>query len=128
LGEARQREFLTLFGADIPLTDADAAAVERFFESLAHRATVLVHEAAGDAELELVRRVAAREAPAHIELRVRLASRDFMVGLASLLGLDTYLRPETQNQPVEVQRGSVGDGSLLRRPAALDPRMEGRSA
>jgi phage tail-like protein len=127
LGEARRREFLALFGAEIQLEEADAAAVERFFETLAHRATVLVHETASAAEFELIRRAAEREAPAHIELRVRAASRDFMVGLASLLGVDTYLRPEPPPEPVEVQRSSVGDGSLLLRLAALDPRMEGRS-
>lgn len=127
LGEARRREFLALFGAEIPLAEADAAAVARFFETLAHRATVLVHESASAAEFELIRRVAAREAPAHIELRVRSASRDFLVGLASLLGVDTYLRPESAPEPVAVQRSRAGDGSLLLRPAALDPRMEGRS-
>lgn len=127
LSEAGRREFLALFGAEIPLEAADAAAVERFFETLAHRATVLVHETAGGAEFELIRRVAEREAPAHIDLRVRAASRDFMVGLASLLGVDTYLRPEPPPEPVEVQRSRVGDGSLLLRPAALDPRLEGRT-
>lgn len=127
LGEAHRREFLALFGAEIPLETADAAVLERFFASLAHRATVLVHETAPPAEFDLIRRVAEREAPAHIELRVRTASRDFLVGLASRLGVDTYLRPEPPPEPVEVQRSSVGDGSLLLRPAALDPRLEGRS-
>ncbi len=128
INETRRREFLALFDADIELSAADQQVVQDFFDSLAHRATVLVHETATADELTLIGRVAERVAPAHILVRVRRASRDFMVGLASLLGVDTYLRPEPPPAAVEVQRSSVGDGSRLLRPAALDPRMEGTAS
>lgn len=128
LGEQSQREFFALFDADIPLANADQQAVEQFFESLAHRATVIVHETVRDDEWNVITHIAAQEAPAHLELRVRRASRDFMIGLASLVGVDTYLRPEPPPEPVEIEKSSVGTGPLLLRPVSLDPRMEGTSA
>ncbi|HEY6168306.1 MAG TPA: phage tail protein, partial [Verrucomicrobiae bacterium] len=87
--EGIKREVLALFDAAIRLNPADQAMVDEFFASLAHRATVIVHETVGDGEFGLIGRVAALEAPAHTIVRVRRASQDFMVGLAALLGVDT---------------------------------------
>jgi phage tail-like protein len=126
VGEAGRRELLALFDASLELSEADAQIVADFFASLAHRATVLVHEAASEDELAAIARVAVLEAPAHIELRVRRASHDFVIGLASQLGVGTYLRPKAPPEPIEINRTRLGDGSLLRGLAALDPRLEGR--
>jgi phage tail-like protein len=126
VGEAGRRELLALFDASLELSEADAQIVADFFASLAHRATVLVHEAASEDELTAIARVAVLEAPAHIELRVRRASHDFVIGLASQLGVGTYLRPKAPPEPIEINRTRLGDGSLLRGLAALDPRLEGR--
>lgn len=125
LTEGIKREVMALFDAAIPLSPEDQAAVDDFFASLAHRATVLVHETVRPEEMTLIERIAAQETPAHAVVRVRRASQDFMVGLAALLGADTYLRPSRPAEAVEVNKSAVGDGSVLLRPPSLDPRIEG---
>jgi phage tail-like protein len=125
--EGTEKKFLALFDASIRLKAADQATVDAFFASLAHRVTVLVHESAGPDEFALIERLCAAEAPAHVITRVRPASADFMVGLTALLSVDTYLRPHPVPPAVEVDTSALGDGSLLRRPPSLDPRLEGAS-
>ena len=44
LGDELNKEFLALFGADLPKTQAEEAAIEAFFDGLAYRITVLVHQ------------------------------------------------------------------------------------
>lgn len=125
--EGAEKKFLALFDASIRLASADQATVDQFFASLAHRVTVIVHETAASDELTLIERICAVEAPAHVVTRVRTASADFMVGLTALLSVDTYLRPHRAPPPVELETTRIGDGSLLQRPPALDPRLEGRT-
>jgi len=127
LTEGIKREVLALFDAAIPLDPADQAAVDEFFASLAHRATVIVHETVRPEEFQLIERVTAIETPAHTMVRVRRASQDFMVGLAALLGVDTYLRPPHPAEAVEVDKSAIGGGAVLLRPPSLDPRIEGAS-
>jgi hypothetical protein len=110
------------------LDPADQAAVDEFFASLAHRATVIVHETVRPEEFQLIERVTAIETPAHTVARVRRASQDFMVGLAALLGVDTYLRPPRPPEAVEVDKSAIGGGAVLLRPPSLDPRIEGASS
>lgn len=126
--EGAEKKFLALFDASIRLKAADQATVDAFFASLAHRVTVIVHETTAPEELALVERVCAAEAPAHVVTRVRPASADFMIGLTALLAVDTYLRPHPPAPAVAIGATTLGDGSLLRRPASLDPRLEGGAA
>ncbi|MHB9006436.1 MAG: phage tail protein [Limisphaerales bacterium] len=123
--EDAENRFLALFDASLRLKSADQAVVDEFFASLAHRVTVIVHEAVASDEFNLIERLTAREAPAHIVTRVRPASADFMVGLTALLSVDTYLRPAPPALPVEVDESILGAGALLLRPPSLDPRLEG---
>jgi phage tail-like protein len=125
--EGAEKKFLALFDASIQLKAADRATVEQFFASLAHRVTVIVHETVAADELTLIERICGQEAPAHVVTRVRTASADFMIGLTALLSVDTYLRPHPAPPPVELEASRAGDGSLLQRPASLDPRLEGSS-
>ena len=125
--EGAEKKFLALFDASIALKAADRAVVEEFFASLAHRVTIIVHETAGPDEMTLIERVAALEAPAHLVIRVRAAQADFMIGLAALIGKDTYLRPRPAPEPVEVGDTVIGGGSLLLRPLSLDPRLTGQA-
>jgi phage tail-like protein len=125
--EGAEKKFLALFDASIHLKSADQETVDAFFASLAHRVTVIVHETATPDELTLIERVCALEAPAHVVVRVRLASGDFMVGLTALLSVDTYLRPPPPPAPVEVDETTIGGGARLIRPPSLDPRLEGLS-
>ncbi len=125
--EGTAKKFLALFDANIALNATDQTVVDEFFSSLAHRVTIIVHEQAAPDELKLIERVAALESPAHLIIRVRTATADFMVGLTALLGVDTYLRPHPAPDPVEVDKTIIGDGSLLSRPPSLDPRLTGRA-
>ena len=127
LTEGIKREVLALFDAAIPLDATDQKAVDDFFSSLAHRATVLVHETIAPDEFQVIERVALQESPAHVVTRVRRASHDFMVGLAALVGVDTYLRPDRPAEAVEVDKSTIGEGAVLLRPPSLDPRIEGTS-
>ncbi len=126
--EGMEKKFLALFDASIRLKSADQAVVEAFFASLAHRVTVIVHEETAPDEMKLIERVCALETPAHLVVRVRKATGDFMVGLTALLAVDTYLRPAPEPVGVEVDASALGGGALLLRPYSLDPRLEGISS
>lgn len=149
-GNEREREFLALFGADLALSRQDARAVRAFFDDLAHRVTVLVHERAAAHHLDLgvVRRVVEREVPAHLRHRVLTASHPLLVGVSSLVGVDTYLvssspslargaapssvpflasfpAPGAARDAFQANASRVGGKDLLQSPGSLDPRLEG---
>src|SRR5262249_46765594 len=89
LPERFRADVLPLFGAGLPET-ADEQAIRAFLDAMAHRVTILVHEEAEPQDLGRIRRVVAAEVPAHVEARVTSASDPFLVGIASLVGVDTY--------------------------------------
>ncbi len=124
LGEESQQEFLALFGSDLP-TQEEEEAILAFFDELAYRVTVFVHQEVEPQDLGLLRRVVELETPAHILSTVVTASQPLIVGLASLVGVDTYLTTQPQPQPVKVEESRVGTGDRLQRLASLDPRLEG---
>jgi phage tail-like protein len=123
LGDERRKEFLALFGENLPKTAAEEAAVEEFFNQHAHRVTVLVHQDLDAREFGLIQHVAEQESPAHVSLAVKLASQPLMVGVASLVGIDTYLGPTPRPQPMRVGRSALGSKNLIERPPSLDPRL-----
>ncbi len=143
LGDEFRREFLALFEAALPSRPRgstreewvqwiherfiDPGVVDTFFDQLAYRITVLVHDDL-DPDLErLLHRILELEAPAHIEWEVAKATHPFMVGLASLVGVDTYLRAPTPAPGIHVDRSRIGSRGFLTRLPALDPRLEGSS-
>ena len=128
LGEEARREFLALFEASLEVTGREEEAVRAFFERMAHRVTVLVHREVEEPDFRLVRRVVEREAPAHVEARVLAAPAPLMVGVSSLVGVDTYLAAKPGPTPVRVDRSRVGIRDHLVGPASLDPRLEGGAA
>ncbi len=124
LGDEDRKEFLALFGDQAIETDAEAKAVQALFDRLAHRVTVLVHQELSVKDLALIRQVVDLETPAHVEAKVLTASQRFMVGLASLVGIDTYLVDKPQPGPVRVNRSALGVRDVLQHPPSLDPRLE----
>ncbi|WP_431287222.1 hypothetical protein [Roseateles chitinivorans] len=100
------------------------AAIE-FDARLAFRATVLVHQSVEPQDLALIRRIAQLESPAHVETRVVSATWPLMVGIAALVGVDTYLGPPRLPRPVRVERSGLGMGDYLIGAAVLDPRLSG---
>jgi phage tail-like protein len=125
LGDENRKEFLALFSADLPVTQSEEDAIKFLFDSLSHRVTVLVHQEVQPQDLGLIRRVVDMETPAHVMARVITATESFMVGIASLVGVDTYLSPKPKPQPVRVEASHIGIRDLIQRPPSLDPRLEG---
>jgi len=125
LGDTSQRELLALFGEGVEKTATDAAAVDAFLSKLAHRVTVLVHHGTDPQLLGLLRRVSELEAPAHAAVSVVTASKPLLVGLASLVGADTFIGPPPETQTVRLGTSVLGLSDRIERPAALDPRLEG---
>lgn len=136
LEEPARQEFLALFRVDQLADEGERATVQAFFDRLAHRVTVLVHQDVTPQDLGLIRRIVALETPAHVEVKVLEASMSLLVGLASLVGADTYLgraedgrlpggpRPGEGRQRLPRSVGTAG-GLSLGRPASLDPRLQG---
>ena len=125
VGDESEKEFLALFGADLITDTAEQVAIDTLFDKLAYRATVLVHEEVEPQDLGLIRRIAEREAPAHVQVRVLTASNPFLVGMASLVGVDTYLARRAPPKPVRIGQSRIGRRDFVLGPAALDPRVEG---
>jgi phage tail-like protein len=143
LGEEWRREFVAVFRESVPDLPrggswqdwqqyayeafVDPAAVDRFFDRLANRVTVLVHPELDAAGIGLVQRVLDEETPSHVIARVARATHPFIVGLASLVGVDTFLRRRPPPPSARLDETRIGERAFLRRPASLDPRLEGGS-
>jgi phage tail-like protein len=124
LGESEKLELLALFREEVATIEENAA-VRAFYERLAHRATVLVHQSVSAQDLGLLRRVIELEAPAHVDARVASATWPLLVGIASLVGVDTYLGPPPRPQPARTDVSSLGLGDYVLGPTSLDPRRSG---
>lgn len=124
LGEETEKEFLALFAADLALTTEEGRTVAAFFDRLAYRVTVFVHQEVTPQDLGLIRKLVAMESPAHIVARVLTASPPLMVGVASLVGLDTYLQKKGTPRPITLGSTQVGWGDLLQHSPSLDPRLD----
>ncbi|MBU4295136.1 MAG: phage tail protein [Desulfobulbaceae bacterium] len=125
LGDERKKEFLALFGADLPTDALEQAVLDAFFDRLAYRVTILVHEEVEPQDLGLIERIAAKEMPAHVEFRVLTTTHPFLVGVAALVGVDSYLAEKVSPRAVRIGQSHVGRRDLIQGPSALDPRLEG---
>ena len=125
LGNPRdQAEVLALFSAELPESTAEQAAVEQFYDSLANRMTIFIHNQVQTVDVTLVQRIVQHEKPAHVAAAIRIASQPFMVGLAALLGVDSYLAAEPARDPVVVGSSQVGRYNMVIQAPSLDPRLE----
>ena len=118
-----RREFLALFGESIE-NEAEAQTVASVYERTAHRATVLVHEGLDDELRALVANVAAEMAPAHVLIKVIAAREPFLVGVAGLVGYDSYLRAPLQPATARFGDSAIGRGDRIRGGGAFDWRLE----
>lgn len=126
--ETVEREFLAAFLPEaleetVGTRQADAL-IESFYARTAHRATVLVHEDLDAARVRLIEAIAEEEAPAHVDVKVIAAGQPLLAGIASLVGVDTYLRepPEVRIARIDISR--IGRGDVIEGGAAFDWRLE----
>lgn len=124
LGDENRREFLALFAAGLELSPSEAKTVQALFDNLAQRVTVLVHREMNPDLLGVIRRILQLEAPAHLLTRIAPASERFLAGIASLVGVDTWLDPKPEPRPVRTGVSYVGVEDYILQPPALDPRLE----
>ena len=75
-----------------------------------------------------MQRIVADEKPAHVQAFVRSATAPLMIGLASLLGVNTYLAPEPSANTATLDVSDLGRYDVIRNLPSLDPRMENGSA
>jgi phage tail-like protein len=119
LSESATRDFLAMFSPDLARAD-ERAAVRDFLDRHAHQVTILLH-GRGAAARPAIETAARREMPAHVHWRVIEAESGFVLGLAPLLGVDSFLEVEPPPAPVALDEVAVGRGGLLMDPAALAP-------
>ena len=128
LAEAERVELLALFRDEVA-SASEREAVLAFYERLAYRTLVLVH---GDQEDEgeggLLRRIVELEAPAHVEMQIARATWPLLTGIASLVGVDTWLGPPRPVQPARANRSALGNGDRVLGVGSLDPRLSGAPA
>lgn len=127
LGDQARAELMALYREEAT-SDREDQDIADFYGRLAHRATVLVHREVDEVDIGLIRRIVALESPAHVQVRVATASWPFMVGVASLVGVDTYLARAVPPRPVRVQCSVLGGGDFVVGPTTLDPRLRGEAA
>ena len=139
--EAQQRDFLAAFLPDVFGAGREEAETELYART-AHRATVLVHDALaeaeggdrdrdplrdtphGDALRRVLEAVILEETPAHVEVAILSATRPLMVGIASLVGVDTYLREPLSVRIARIDISRIGRGDVIEGGAAFDWRLE----
>jgi phage tail-like protein len=105
-----------------------SALIDDFFGELANRVTVLVRQETTSDRVRLIERVLELDAPAHVQTQLVRASHPFIVGLASLVGVDTFLREAVPPPALRIDQSELGRQAFLRSHASLDPRLEGRSS
>jgi phage tail-like protein len=124
LGDPRmQAELQALYASDLGILGSPQA-VQAFYDQLAHRMTVFIHNQVENVNLKLVKRIVEAEKPAHVQAFVRVATQPFMIGLASLVGVNTYLGPEPPRNTATLDVSDVGRYDIVTHMPSLDPRLE----
>jgi phage tail-like protein len=127
LGEESKKEFLALFRHAFSEESGRKAKEEKavfdLYDKLAHRVTVLVHNEITPVDMGLLRRIVSQETPAHVDGRVVTATWPLLVGLSSLVEVDTYLTPRPPRGVARVDESRLGENSFIQRVPALDPRL-----
>jgi len=123
IGDPHNKDFLALF-ADAIQTSAEQQAVNSFYDQLAHRLTVFVHDQLEAIDLKLVQTIVEQEKPAHVMATLVRAKQPLMIGLASLLNVNTYLLPEPARGIATVDSSQIGRYDVITHVPSLDPRFE----
>jgi phage tail-like protein len=120
LAEADTREFLALFSPELA-TAQESAQVEEFFNRYANRVTVLLHGQARQMK-SIVEAALLEQMPAHLQWKIVETDHPFVLGLAPLLGIDTFIERRPPAKRVKLDYTYLGREGLLQNPAAFSPR------
>lgn len=127
LGDESKKEFLSLFSHafsnDTKQKAEEEDAVFDLYDKLANRVTILVHNEISPVDLGLLRRIVAKETPAHIQSRVVNATWPLIVGLSSLIEIDTFLTPHLPRGVARTDESRLGENAFIQRVPSLDPRL-----
>ena len=124
LGEETKQEFLALYSKEFIEAEGATDIVNQFYDRLANRLTIMVHQHTSEEDLALIRRIAFLEVPSHIEFRIVAASQPLLIGLYSLVGFDTYLQPEPPRRFARLGHSYLGRYDFIRKLPVLDDRLE----
>lgn len=112
-------EVLALFAPEVAGLDEQAAVAE-FFEHYAHRVSVLLHGPAR-AQEQQVRDCLAAEMPARVQWRIVPTEHPFVLGLAPLLAVDTFVEPRPPARRARLDDTWIGREGVLANAPALSP-------
>ncbi len=120
LSDADQRDFLALFAPGLA-NKTEKKIVANFFDRYANQVTVLLH---GDARRfnDAVSAMLKQQMPAHLQWRLVETDHPFVLGLAPLLGVDTFIERQPPARPVILDDTYLGREGLLKNPPAFSPR------
>ncbi len=111
---------LALFAPEMACRPADQSVVSEFLASHSQSVLVLLHGPARRLRRN-VEAVLPTLMPAAVQWRIVESDHPFVLGLAPLLGIDTYLAHEPEAHPVVLQRSLLGRTDTLHNPVALSP-------
>jgi phage tail-like protein len=124
LGDPRvQAELQALFAKNLNIPGSQQAA-QALYDQLAHRLTIFVHDQVEKVDLMLVQRIVEAEKPAHVMATLQRATQPFMIGLASLVGVNTYLGKDPPRGTATVDTSRIGRYDVVTHLPSLDPRLE----
>lgn len=119
LSEEDSREFLALFAPELAQGE-ERAVVEAFFDRYSHQVSVLLHGAARG-QRRAVEAILEEHMPAHLQWRVIETDHPFVLGLAPLLGVDTFVERTPPPRRVTLDDTYLGREGVLSNPLALSP-------
>jgi len=119
LSENDARAFLALFAPELADED-DARAVKAFFDRYSHQVSVLLHTR-GISLRNRVEEVLAEQMPAHVQWRIIETDHPFVLGIAPLLAVDTFLETTPDFRRATLGDTRLGKEGVLENPAAFSP-------
>ncbi len=119
LSEKDARTFLALFSPELANKD-EAEIVKTFFEDYAHQISILLH-GRGIERRDQVETTLEEQMPAHLVWRVLETEHPFVLGIAPLLAVDTFIETTPDFRRVALNETWLGKEGVIKNPAAFSP-------